>query len=220
MLENQTLQRYHCLVQWFTHNFVNITRDMIDVKFQMLPHEYVNDTFLENEHNTNFYTHEDLLDILDYLTHEVAMDDDGTFEELDFYNEEEARQYDGATAKQLMLSVVEQLQQLGDNAFFIVRKEAGDQLKQFANDHHVKLGDFVQPFINDDDHDELYLAMLPSALIDMLFRIVNQSEFDYQQVVIQFDMALFESEYDDVIKYEDVNFYKFMEENLKELAKA
>lgn len=219
MLEKQTLQRYHCLIQWFTHNFINITRDMIDVKFQMLPHEYVNDTFLNDEHNTNLYTHEDLLDILDYLTHEVASDD-GSFEDLDFYNEEEAHRYDGATAKQLMLSVVEQLQQLGDNAFFIVRKEAGDQLKQFAKDNNIELGDLVQPFIEDEDHDELYLAMLPSALIDMLFRIVNQSEFDYQQVVIQFDMALFESNYGDVIKYNELSFYNFMEENLKELAKA
>lgn len=215
-------------MQWFHHNFYDITREMIDAKFQLLPAAYVNPEFQRNR-ETTYYTNEDLTDVLDYLTHDVAHTteaDDETFENFDFWDETQAQQYDADASRALMTSIVNRLQSLGDNHYFIVNTEAGNAMAEFAKQQHVELGDIFQPFINDeslnpdDPSNQMYIAAVPNKLLEMLYEVPTQNDIDFEQVLIQFDAVFFDADYPDVVLGKELNFYKYVESELKDVAKS
>lgn len=219
MLSTETLKNYHALIQWFTHNFYDVTTDMLYAKFQLLPHQYLQDNFLHSVNTKSYYHEDDLIDILDYLIHSDIVEENATLEELDYETADDTVNYTQEMCQNVMLATIDQLQKLGSNHYFIVNKSVGLALQQFAEQKQVELGEVLQPFLGDgEENDDIFIAAIPEVLIDKMYNLPNDKDLAFHEVLIQLDTILFDVNYAGTVQEEDMPFYQYFHEHIAQLA--
>lgn len=216
MLETAQLTEYHAIMQWLTFNFYDITAPMINAKIQDMPHA-PEQTKVPVE--TGMYNKVDLVDICDYFTHDLYLNENDeeqlAFEEIDDVNNyENILDENQFVDVDLMNAIFNRLKSFGDQHFFLLNKKANQDLQEFAQKENIDAPEIADIVDETGKYETLHVTMIPSSLLDILYRVGKQTTFDFEQLLILLDELFFEVKYPAQIKISDLKFVKFVHENL------
>lgn len=115
---------------------------------------------------------------------------------------------------ELMQIIANRLNDFGDQRFYLIKPEALKELYAFAEEKDVALGDVLLIPGDGKDLKSLHLTMMPKTLLDMLYKVGEQTAFDLEQVIIALDDIFFDAKYPSKIKINELLFDQFVNEVL------
>lgn len=216
MLNTANATKYHAIMQWLHFNLYDITVPMINARMQDFPHAPES---IKVPVQTSAYSKEDLIDACDGFINDIYYEQDeqkqARYEQLLSDDmQDEVYNPNQNTDIELMQIIANRLNDFGDQRFYLIKPDALKELYAFAEEKDVALGDVLLIPGDGKDLKSLHLTMMPKTLIDMLYKVGEQTAFDLEQVIIALDDIFFDAKYPSKIKINELLFDQFVNEVL------